>query len=94
MASWAETEGTYTSSTGRVQLARRAFYPKGQVLPPWEILHRIGVAAGVYEECTVSPSSLFERLAAAVGAFQGMTYRRLEAESGITVSEEVVDVVG
>jgi NADH-quinone oxidoreductase subunit G len=94
MASWAETEGTYTSSTGRVQLARRAFYPKGQVLPTWQILHRIGVAAGFYEERTVSPSSLFERLAAEVGAFQGMTYRRLEAESGITVSEEVVDVVG
>jgi NADH-quinone oxidoreductase subunit G len=94
MASWAETEGTYTSSTGRVQLARRAFYPKGQVLPAWDILYRIGVAAGVYEERTVSPSWLFERLAAAVGAFRGMTYRRLEVESGIMVSEEVVDVVG
>jgi NADH-quinone oxidoreductase subunit G len=94
VASWAETEGTYTSSTGRVQLARRGFVPRGQVLPMWQILFRLGVAAGVYEEGAVSPRSIFERLAKAVGAFEGMTYQQLEAESGITVSAEVLDVVG
>jgi hypothetical protein len=33
-------------------------------------------------------------LAASVAAFKGMTYQRVEAESGILVPEEVLDVVG
>jgi NADH-quinone oxidoreductase subunit G len=94
LASWVETEGTYTSSTGRVQLARRGFFPKGQVRPAWQILFELAVAAGVYEARTVSSRSLFDMLAASVAAFKGMTYQRVEAESGILVPEEVLDVVG
>lgn len=94
LASWVETEGSYTSSTGRVQLARRGFYPKGQVRPAWQILFELGVAAGIYEERVVSPRTLFGSLADTVAAFEGMTYQRLEAESGLAVPEEVLDVVG
>jgi len=94
LASWVETDGTYTSSTGRVQLARRGFYPKGQVRPAWQILFELGVAAGIYEERLVSPRFLFESLAAAVSGFEGMTYQRLQDESGLAVPEEVLDVVG
>ena len=93
-ASWAETEGTYVSSTGRVQLARRALFPKGQVRPLWRILYELSVAAGISEDRTVSPRILFESLAASIAAFDGVTYQRLQIEPGIPVPEEVLDVVG
>ena len=82
-ASWAETEGTYTSSTGRVQLARRAFLPGGQARPAWEVLFSLGVALGVEQARTVSPRALFDELAAEVPAFAGSSYRRLASEGGI-----------
>ncbi len=91
-ASWIETEGTYTSSTGRVQLARRGFYPRAQARPAWDILVRLAVAMGVEEERPVSPRTLFDRLAAEVAAFSEMHYRRLAAEPGVSVLEEVPDV--
>jgi NADH-quinone oxidoreductase subunit G len=92
LASWIETEGTYTSSTGRVQLARRGFSPKAQSMPTWEVLFRLAVALGVEEDRVVSARSIFEQLTAAVPAFYGMTYRRLAAEGGVPVLEEVPDV--
>lgn len=93
-AGWAEGEGTYTSSTGRVQLARRAFAPQGQVRPAWEILHRLGVRLGALDadDREPSPRRLFEELAASVPAFAGMTYRRLQAEPGIPLLEEASHV--
>lgn len=92
VASWAETEGSYTSSTGRVQLARRAFVPRGQARPAWEVLFALGVALGVEEERTVSPRTLFDELAAEIPAFAGMSHRRLASEGGIPTREEVPDV--
>ena len=91
-ASWAETEGTYTSSTGRVQLAQRAFVPHGQARPTWQILQRLGIELGVTGLDADSPRGLFEQLAGEVPAFAGMTYRRLRTEPGIPVLEEVPHV--
>ena len=91
-ASWVETEGTYTSSTGRVQLARRGVFPAGQAKAPWEILALLGAKIGTSPAGTPSPRSIFEELVSEIPAFAGMTYRRLAVEPGIPVLEEVPHV--
>lgn len=90
--SWIEAEGSYTSSTGRVQLARRGFPPKAQARPVWEVLHELRVLFGSGDETPTSARRLFEEMVAEVPAFAGLTYRRLTTEPGIPVLEEVADV--
>jgi len=92
LASWAETEGSYTSSSGRVQLAKQVLRLKGQARPAWEILYRLAVALGLEEERTVSPRTLFAELAVEIPAFAGMTFGRLATEPGMPVIEEVTRV--
>ena len=93
LASWVETEGSYTSSTGRVQLAVRGYYPPSGIKAAWEILLLFGRQLGLegFEEMRV-PRQVFEAVAAEVPAFAGMTYRRLANEPGIRALEEVVHV--
>jgi NADH-quinone oxidoreductase subunit G len=91
-ASWIETEGTYTSSTGRVQLAKRGLYPAGAAKAPWEILSLLTRSVDSEFELPSSPSEVFGRLAAEVPAFAGMTYGRLAFEPGIQALEEVPNV--
>jgi len=88
LASWAETEGTYTSSTGIVQLARQALPPAGQARPPWEVLHSLARHLGHEQERIMSPRVLFSEMAAEIGAFSGMTFGRLMSEPGMPVHEE------
>ena len=88
LASWAETEGTYTSSTGIVQLARRALPPAGQARPPWEVLHNLARHLGHEQQRIMSPRVLFAEMAAEVGAFAGMTFGRLMTEAGMPVHGE------
>ncbi len=91
-ASWLEAEGTYTSSTGRVQLARRGLFPAGQARPLWEILSLTATSLGLVDEPASNARIVFEELAAKVPAFAGMTWRRLQMEPGVPVLEEVPHV--
>ncbi|MCG6963769.1 MAG: (2Fe-2S)-binding protein [Acidobacteria bacterium] len=94
LASWAETEGTYTSSTGRVQLAQRAFFPKAGAKPAAEALLLLGARLEAGTDPNLTPRAMFEELAAEVPAFAGMTYRRLAGEPGVPALgfEEVAHV--
>jgi NADH-quinone oxidoreductase subunit G len=92
LASWAETEGTYTSSTGRVQLARRALAPRGQSRPAWEVIYRLALELGIEQQRNVSPRVLFAEMAAEVAAFSGITWGRLSVEPGMAIHAEVSDV--
>jgi NADH-quinone oxidoreductase subunit G len=89
VASWAETEGTYTSSTGRVQLARRALPPAGQARTIWEVVYGIALGLGLEQERAMSPRTLFAEMAAETAAFSGMTWGRLQNEPGMPIHEEV-----
>ncbi len=91
-ASWIEADGTYTSSTGRVQLARRGFAPRAQARPTWEILDRLAVALGLHDERATSPREVFTALAEHVPAFGGMDYYRLATDPGLAVMGEVPHV--
>jgi NADH dehydrogenase/NADH:ubiquinone oxidoreductase subunit G len=89
LASWAETEGTYTSSTGRVQLARRALPPRGQAQTAWEVVYQLALELGIEQERAVSTRILFAEMAAEVAAFSGITWGRLENEPSMPVHMEV-----
>jgi predicted molibdopterin-dependent oxidoreductase YjgC len=91
-ASWVETQGSYTSSTGRVQLARQAFPPAGLAWPVWRMLHAVGRELGLLPAADTRPEHLFDELAAVVPAFAGMSYRSLTAGPGLPVAAEVSDV--
>ena len=81
-ASWLETEGTFTSSTGRVQIAQKGLDSLNLSLPNWKILSDLGVRLGVFHETYESPRAVFEELVARAPAFAGMTYLRLRSEPG------------
>jgi len=90
--SWIETEGTYTSSTGRVQLARRGLFAAGQAKTMREILSLLAVEMGLDRPARPTAREIFQEVAAEVPAFAGMTYKRLDGEAGLPVLEEAPHV--
>jgi len=90
LASWMETEGTYTSSTGRVQLARRAVPPVAQARPATECLHLLGAAMGVDLPSTVE--ALFKALSADFAGIEELTIKQLVGRPGAALRAEVPDV--
>jgi NADH-quinone oxidoreductase subunit G len=73
-AVYAEKEGTFTNTQGRVQRFQAAVPPIGQSLPDLEILARLAAELGI----PISGSSaedVFRELGKSVGAFAGMTWQ-------------------
>jgi NADH-quinone oxidoreductase subunit G len=92
LASWAETEGTFTTSTGYVQLSKRAMTPRAQARPAWEIAFRFAVALGLEQHRAVTPRSLFAEMAGEIPAFAAMTWEDLAGGNPLTVRSEVTGV--
>jgi NADH-quinone oxidoreductase subunit G len=92
LASWAETEGSYTSSTGRVQLARRAFSPRAQAREAWWILASFAAQLGLESDPASGVAAILEELSAQLPAFDGIDISRLKTGPGVPVLEEVPDV--
>lgn len=92
ITSWAESEGTYTSSTGRVQLAERALSPAGLARAPWQVVVHLARELGVSREDIQSPRELFAAMASSVTGYSGMTWRRLQAGAALKIDGEVSDV--
>jgi NADH-quinone oxidoreductase subunit G len=90
LASWVETEGTYTCGSQRVQLARRAFPPAAQALPAWQILQ--GLAAALEIDAGRTAEALFKEFCGATGAVEPVSFASLERESGAPLLKEVRDV--
>ena len=91
-ASWAETEGTTTSSTGHVQLPKRAMPPRAQARPTWEVIYRLALTLGLEQERVMSPHILFAEMAAEVDAYSGITWGHLVAEGQAAIRREVTGV--
>jgi formate dehydrogenase major subunit len=81
-ASWAESEGTVTSSERRVQRVRKALEPPGEAKDDIEILtllaDRMGSAVG-----SPTAEEVWDELRSLSPMHAGMSYRRLEALGGI-----------
>jgi len=83
-AAWVEREGTFTNFEGRVQRFRTAVDPFGSARPDWDVLgHVLATVTG--EAAPVRAEQWFRRLAEAVPAFAGMTYRSI-GDTGQVVS--------
>lgn len=80
VASFAEKEGTFTSTERRIQRIRKAVDPPGESRSGWEVaaelLRRLGVP-GDYS----SPAEVLEEISYLDPNYGGVTYRRLGAAS-------------
>jgi len=66
-AAWAEVRGTMTNRQGRIQRLHPALNPPGQALPAWDIVQRLGQAAGAAISFE-NARAVFKEFAAAIGA--------------------------
>ncbi len=80
---WAECEGTVTSSERRVQRVRAAVTPPGQAHHDQDILRDLAHRMGYPEWGNPTPEDLWEELRHLSPMHGGMTYQRLEDESGL-----------
>ena len=83
-AAWVEREGTFTNFEGRVQRFRTAVEPFGSARPDWDVLGQV-LATVTGEGAPGRAEQWFRRLAEAVPAFAGMTYRSI-GDAGQVVS--------
>lgn len=80
--SYAEKDGTFTSTDRTVQRIRKAVEPIGNSLPDWEILRNI-MKAMDYPANYSSPEDIFDEMRSLTASYAGITYKRLE-KGGIT----------
>jgi NADH-quinone oxidoreductase subunit G len=78
VATVAEEEGTFVNRDGRVQRYWQAKPAPGMARPAWWVLAELGAALGRGAAVT-SAAEAFDRLAAAVDAFHGLSYAALGA---------------
>ena len=81
-ASWAEAEGTVTSSERRVQRVRRALAPPGQARGDVEILCALAARLG-HDWGAPTAQQVWDELRSLSPMHAGMSYRRLEELGGI-----------
>lgn len=76
-ATFAEKNGTFTSTERRVQRIREAVQPVGKSKPDWKILTELMQVMG----CDVnysSPEEIFDEMRSLTPSYAGITYKRLE----------------
>lgn len=75
-ASFAEKEGTFTSTERRVQRIRKAVEPPGDARADWEIIIDLANRMGAHWSYE-SPKEVMEEINELVPAYRGITYERL-----------------
>jgi len=81
-ASWAEAEGTVTSSERRVQRVRKALDPPGEARDDIEIVYELGKRMGV-DLGSPRAEDVWNELRTLSPMHTGMSYKRLEELGGI-----------
>jgi formate dehydrogenase alpha subunit len=76
-ASFAEKDGTFTSSERRVQRVRKAIEPIGDTRPDWWIVCEVAKRMG-YPMAYAHPEEIFNELASLTPSYGGITYDRIE----------------
>lgn len=84
-ASWAEKDGTFTSTERRVQRIRKAVMPPGIAMADWAITSQLARTGGYgqyfpYE----SAEDIFDEIRQVVPQYHGITYERLNDPCGLT----------
>jgi NADH dehydrogenase/NADH:ubiquinone oxidoreductase subunit G len=73
LATYTESDGTFTNHAGRVQRFRQAVTPPGEARPGWRVLGEL-VASATGAAEPASEASVFAGLAATCSAFAGLDY--------------------
>jgi predicted molibdopterin-dependent oxidoreductase YjgC len=89
--SFAEKDGTFTNSQGRVQRIRKVLTVRGDAREDWRILEGLGRALGVLPASSAGPEAIFTRLAQAVPAFAGLSYSTM-GDLGAPLAAATADV--
>ena len=76
-ASYAEKDGTFTSTERRVQLVRRAVEPIGESRPEWQVIAELARMRGYKEMNWESVGALFDEIARVTPLYGGMSHDRL-----------------
>jgi formate dehydrogenase alpha subunit len=78
MASFVETEGTFTNAERRVQLVRKAIPPYGSSRPSWQIISQVAAKMGSKEAFDYKrPAQIMKEMNDVVPTYGGISYRRL-----------------
>jgi formate dehydrogenase major subunit len=81
-ASFAEKDGTFTSTERRVQRVRRALTPPGDACSDWQILEALAARLGRSMGFTAA-EQIFAEMAALTPLYHGMSYPRLDESHGL-----------
>lgn len=82
VASYIETDGTFTSTERRVQLSRKKVEPPAGVLPGWKLMAEIAAKAGA-KWGYAGASDVMAEIARLTPSYAGITYEKLAASFGI-----------
>jgi predicted molibdopterin-dependent oxidoreductase YjgC len=77
--SFAEKDGTFTSTERKVKRVRKAIEPVGSSRPDWEIICDLSTRMG-YPMHYDDPSKIFEEIAEVTPSYGGISYDRIETE--------------
>lgn len=75
--SYAEKDGTFTSTDRRVQVMRKVIEPIGESRPDWQIICDLARKMGSEEFEYSSPSEVMDEIASLTPIYGGITYERL-----------------
>jgi formate dehydrogenase alpha subunit len=76
--SYAEKEGTFTSTERLVQMVRKAVEPPGESKADWKIICNLAKAMGSKEFEYGSPAEIMDEIASLTPSYGGMSYNRLQ----------------
>jgi NADH-quinone oxidoreductase subunit G len=85
IATWAETDGTFTNHAGRVQRVRTSVAPPGEARPGWLALSELLAALGG-PQTAAGAEAVFAALGAESPAFRGLDYAALGTEGRVAAS--------
>lgn len=77
-ASFAEKDGTFTSTERRVERIRKAVEPPGQAKPDWQILCDFAKKMGYKKMDYDHPSEIMDEIAGLTPIYGGISYSRLD----------------
>jgi len=77
-ASFAEKDGTFTSTERRVQRVRRAIEPVGEARPEWQVFGELAGHMGYNGMRWESSEQVFDEIARVTPIYGGISYARLE----------------
>lgn len=81
-ASAVESNGTFTSSTRRVQLVKQAIDPKGSAKQDWEIVQELAQRFG-HDWGYESAAEIMDEIAELTPIYGGISHERLDTEGGL-----------